>query len=565
MLLVAGLVFLTLLGLGPGGAGIDGIDDAQISFVYGDNLRAGHGFVYNADGPPVEGFSSLLWVLLAATVQGLPAGDMLFLLANLILVALGLVWFQKQVLPGSAGGGEAGRTAQYLVAALWFSWVLAPPGNVFWMMLSQMETGVWTGLLLALFLLTHRICFPENAGGPKPVIALSGVIGLLMLTRPEALAWVPLILGTGWLAAAVSGKGRQTARRLIPGVVTFIAAGVGLLLFRLTVFGLPLPNTYYAKLGGGLLDNLSDGTGYLLASLRENPVLILVLTSALIELLRQARTGFREQEGPSLLSAQASLLVMAGTGLAVSVGGDNFPLGRFLLPVWFLGFIPVQQTLLRWFGPFGKPAPLRFGGLWLVVALVWLLPAPNWIGVVRGNNPLGHEFGIARYGLVRGEILKTVFPFQRPDIGVITAGGIARTYDGEVVDLLGLNDTRFSLATRGQSGIRGHRAFSREVFFNIRPDLILPAAVQVPTYPDRSATWHPDTLQRTNEYLRGLLSDPAFHQAYQWGYLSLPDPGGDVPYEYQVSGYIRRDTWKAWESAGYRLVAGPAPLPPRNR
>jgi hypothetical protein len=41
-----------------------GIDDAYIFFVYADNFANGNGMVYNVDSERVEGFSSMLWLLL---------------------------------------------------------------------------------------------------------------------------------------------------------------------------------------------------------------------------------------------------------------------------------------------------------------------------------------------------------------------------------------------------------------------------------------------------------------------------------------------------------------------
>src|SRR5690242_13300954 len=43
-----------------------GIDDAFIYFVYAKNLAHGHGFVYNVGGERVEGFTSMLWVLICS-------------------------------------------------------------------------------------------------------------------------------------------------------------------------------------------------------------------------------------------------------------------------------------------------------------------------------------------------------------------------------------------------------------------------------------------------------------------------------------------------------------------
>src|SRR5690606_23471737 len=48
-----------------------GIDDANIYFTYAKNISEGHGFVFNPDGEKVEGFTSLLWVLICSLAYGL--------------------------------------------------------------------------------------------------------------------------------------------------------------------------------------------------------------------------------------------------------------------------------------------------------------------------------------------------------------------------------------------------------------------------------------------------------------------------------------------------------------
>ena len=48
-----------------------GVDDANIYFVYAKNFVNGYGFVYNVGGEKVEGFTSLLWVLICALVYKL--------------------------------------------------------------------------------------------------------------------------------------------------------------------------------------------------------------------------------------------------------------------------------------------------------------------------------------------------------------------------------------------------------------------------------------------------------------------------------------------------------------
>jgi hypothetical protein len=44
------------------------VDDAFISFVYGEHLANGFGLVWNIGQPPVEGYTNFLWVLMIAFI-----------------------------------------------------------------------------------------------------------------------------------------------------------------------------------------------------------------------------------------------------------------------------------------------------------------------------------------------------------------------------------------------------------------------------------------------------------------------------------------------------------------
>src|SRR5262245_22179490 len=71
------------------------MDDAYINFRFSDRLAAGDGFAWNPGGPAVEGFSSLLWVVLGAGVvwvTGRPAVDVVPLLVGLGWVAAVVVF-----------------------------------------------------------------------------------------------------------------------------------------------------------------------------------------------------------------------------------------------------------------------------------------------------------------------------------------------------------------------------------------------------------------------------------------------------------------------------------------
>src|SRR5436190_1119762 len=52
-------------------------DDAMISMRYARMLAEGHGLVWNAGGPPVEGYTNFLWTLWMSAIHLLPLPDRL--------------------------------------------------------------------------------------------------------------------------------------------------------------------------------------------------------------------------------------------------------------------------------------------------------------------------------------------------------------------------------------------------------------------------------------------------------------------------------------------------------
>ena len=69
------------------------IDDAYITFRYSKNLAAGFGPTYNPGLPPVEGYTTFLWMLLMALPHaGMETSLFIFLIALMVyIVTLGLL------------------------------------------------------------------------------------------------------------------------------------------------------------------------------------------------------------------------------------------------------------------------------------------------------------------------------------------------------------------------------------------------------------------------------------------------------------------------------------------
>ncbi len=200
------------------------IDDAFITFRYAENLADGQGFVFNIGDQPLEGYSNFLWLVILAALYkvGLPT----YLCAKII----GLVSFPLAAMLFFGFHLKKNDTLAWLMGPL----LLISPITAFWG-LSGLELGLHTLLLsLSAILLLRRSPW------------LYAVLPPLILSRPEGVA---LALGM-ILTVGISDllHKRIEVRRLLIPLIIVIVTYAGLTVFRLTVFGYPLPNTYYAKI-----------------------------------------------------------------------------------------------------------------------------------------------------------------------------------------------------------------------------------------------------------------------------------------------------------------------------
>ena len=97
-----------------------------------------------------------------------------------------------------------------------------------------------------------------------------------------------------------------------------------------------------------------------------------------------------------------------------------------------------------------------------------------WRGLsIDGLALLGREFEIAAAGRRLGERANIVFGGldSRPGIATITMGGIKYAYEGDVIDLMGLNETRMAHNDEDRIGFSSHAAFEVQTFFELNPTL----------------------------------------------------------------------------------------------
>ncbi|WP_322091629.1 hypothetical protein [Paraburkholderia bannensis] len=505
-----------------------GIDDAQIFFTYAQNVAAGKGLLYSPGVPPAEGYTSTLWTAICALMFYLHANEIGVLVVSVLLIVVTQLLALRLI--DTLLSGRSAWQARFIYVVL----ITASPAYLSWTTITLMDTGIWSTLIVSM---VYVLLLPPvtRAGW----LAAGAAFCLAQLARPEATVVGPAVLALLWL------KLHSQRRSCAPvwGVLgAMIATTLALTAFRMAYFGYPLPSTYYAKVSSSTWYNLQIGFGYLARYvLGGNVAFVAALVCVPFGwrlLVRVVRDWPRAMQGgaPFVISdrlddacqllAAVGLLMLA---LPISVGGDHFSLSRFYQPAW-----PVLCLLLA-FACVRLAASARFAATRIAAwnaRRVWAVPAAvaclavllscaslkdSWLGIARHGSPLAPEFRAGLNGERIGEAIDAVFASSRiapPTIGVVAAGGVARTYRGPIIDLMGLNNAFIAHFPGDRIGVKDHAAFEKAAFYQLPVDMVISS----PAYP-----WDDVVLKR-------IFYDPRFTSSWRFGVVYLKaDPA--VRYE----------------------------------
>lgn len=553
-----------------------GVDDANISLVYARNLAAGHGCVYHPGGERVEGFSCPLWVLVAAAFFRFTAQPELPLLVfNILAVSLALAGCVS-LLDRISSEKRERWTVFSLASLLLLAWCCAGPAYACWTLVTLMETGLWSALLV----LATVLCLERAAGSPfrGQRALLAAVAGLLVLCRPEGMLWS---FSLALLFAAIvflRGGLRLALREGLPVLLTCGGTVAALTVFRMAYFGYPLPNTYYAKVSPDRSYNLVNGWEYFRGFLDFHSLLLplLLLAGACViffgvRLLLAWRSRSDSPALPGLLPAAVAGALLVGLLIPVLEGGDHFGAYRFYQPVWPLVALPacllIARLESRWTSRLSSPRGLfawAAARLGLAVLLGFALHDAGttpWKDLTRMK--LHQEFALAAEGRDWGTALNRILPADggRPRVGAIAVGGIQYTYDGEIFDLMGLNNVAMAHSPGDRKGIKNHAAFSKEVFYQQKPELVIPVVYG----PDSGKTVEtaPDDMRRfvhgkwVREPLRGMAEESLFLDLYALAIVQSKDAAVSS----FVAAFFRKDYLEKLGNGGRCRVV---PIEPRE-
>lgn len=416
-------------------------DDSYISYRYAANLVAGHGLVFNL-GEYVEGFSNLLWTLLVAA--GLGLGFEAKLVGHVLGLSSGLLTLVGTYAYAAAGLRPSQRPWAAIAAAL----VLVSPVFARWST-AGMETPLFAAMVIcALAADAHR-----RAGAATLCATLA------TLTRPEGALVAAAIFGFRLLRL---GFRPLEAWR---GPLAYGAVMIALTAFRLLYYGDPLPNTFYAKVGGA-----SVGLGLVGASffLLANSGLCLAPAAAT---LRDPRWG------------PGAAFVVAMLAYGVSIGAGH----RYLMPLVpcfaALGVCGVAAAFER------RPASGAAATAAVVLSFYW-----SFFGVFGTSRPtLADAFAKApRIHLLArdraedaknerlGERRATVLRARNEPIALVATGAIGSFgFHSQlpILDILGLVDPTIARTRRPEDettfALPGHQRSNPDYVFSREPDYLL--------------------------------------------------------------------------------------------
>lgn len=417
-------------------------EDAFIALRYARNLARGDGLVWNPGAPPVEGYTDFLWVLLSAAAIKLGASGVIF--AQVMSIAAGAASLVLTLWIGRTLLGWSPRVALVPVGLL----ALCGP-FVTWSS-SAMESTLFTFLVL---LATCLVALFWRSARASMLAAAVVVLLLATLTRPEGLMIAALLLGLSGVVSLLDDR---------PAVAPVILAGAAYALlvaayvaWRYSRYGYLLPNTFYAKTGGGLPQVLRGGLlAYLFLMQFALPLvpagLMAIWAAGLPRVGRLSRGDLADAFRAHAFLIFAAVIVVAYTAYNVLVGGDYMAMHRFFVPVLpFLYLLFGAVTALLHSRATTRANAAGLGALLAFTAAATVFPSTPLERSFFASPPQQHGdyrgVQIERWHVARLSVIGAFFDGYRHGAGDSLAtsaiGAIGYYANLQVYDIHGLVDT----------------------------------------------------------------------------------------------------------------------------
>ncbi|MCP4716867.1 MAG: glycosyltransferase family 39 protein [Deltaproteobacteria bacterium] len=465
-------------------------EDAYITYRFSRNLAEGRGPLFNA-GDPVEGYSNTVWMAAIALAHwgGIDMALFSRVAGGLCsILTLLLVWYVPWRYFGCAG----------IVSLL---------GPLLYMLFQPFHFYATSGLETSFYTLLVQLCILAVLWArerPLPFVAASLIFVVTALTRPDG------IIFFGFYGLFVFGRllvSRKPLRPYLPGVLVFCVIYGLFICWRLSYYGLPLPNTYYAK--GSFPLVLRAALGALMNK-------GFVAHYAYLPLLFVSLIGFVK------LKFERRLLVLVtfmAAGLFFSIGFSGFdwmPFFRYTLPVVPVMIMLCQVAVSRLWHRLAAGGDIRRMCVWAGALVFFLALAAEQFYVDMSLNVRWNA--VSEFAMHNQRFFGTWIKRHGDPDAVWAMGDVGRLAyfsEARIVDIFGLTSREFAdIKNRyGAPELQlpacrvsfdGYKEKERELLLKLAPDYVLLYNARL-----KISDTFPGSVV-------GIADHPAFQQQYEY-------------------------------------------------
>ncbi|MEM9228489.1 MAG: hypothetical protein AAGB10_02690 [Pseudomonadota bacterium] len=344
--------FIILAGTNP-----ISVDDMLITFQYAKNL-VDHGVLtWWPEAPLVDGYTSLVHVLLLAALHltglNLLAANTLLNFGAMVVITAGILRATVMFRPWV----RLAAVSVTLINASFMFWIAGGLDGI-----------LYTAALLWTYLVYESAIENSNFGAGLAALMLA-----LAAIRPEGM-FIALALIIFFFAVQLR---RQRWPNGVVWPIAVLAAIAGLIAWRIWMYGHPVPNTYYAKASASLTLEIGQGLDYFWTWLSAQGGMTLLATP--IALAMGSGKWLR------------ALFVAGLIAITILAGGDPHPFGRFFLPV-----IPLVALDCAWILNSRRRALHRISAVALVLHLLFQIVLAQ--GAWEIPRKIGHSLNAMRDG-----------------------------------------------------------------------------------------------------------------------------------------------------------------------
>jgi len=406
-------------------------DDAFIWFRYAQNLAAGNGITFNAEGPRAEGYTGFLWLWIMAIPHWLRTDPVVF--SKWVGVALAAGTFALTFRIALELSDPADRGVRWIAAALAIlvltASLMVPAHTV-----SGMETILYAFLLLLLFHLEFRL---REHGEPGVVRALP-IVGLLVgLSRPEGVLATACVLSAALWQAPPGVRSRLFRSTL----VGFVLPGAIYFAWRFNYYGTPLPLTFYVT----TLTH-SGTTGW---EKFQDFAASVGITTGLLFVVGGAANG-RRIPGSLVAIVTLTLFYIVPTHRIPHQSRYFFPAFPLMCAVAGSGVAVLVRAVGDYLGDVERGRRGAFAALAVAAAAIFAVNHSNLgtDGAMRAAGGLLYYSRMfeARHVRLGKELAKISSDLdRRPSLAIGDAGAVPYYSGWHSIDSFGLNDTHIAL------------------------------------------------------------------------------------------------------------------------